>query len=70
MIVIVDYGLGNRRSIYNSCKKYTKDVIISSTKDDILKSKNHPARCRSVQTAMENLENLDLINTLNFMFHE
>ncbi len=66
MIVIVDYGLGNLRSIYKSCKKYTKEVIISSSKDEILKSKKIilPG-VGQFKTAMENLESLDLINTLN-----
>ena len=66
MIVIVDYGLGNLRSIYKSCKKYTKEVIISSSKDKILKSKKIilPG-VGQFKTAMENLKSLDLIPTLN-----
>ncbi len=35
MIVIIDYGMGNLKSVYNAFKKYTENVLISSEKKEI-----------------------------------
>ena len=34
-IVIIDYGLGNTKSIFNACKTITDKVIVSKKKKDI-----------------------------------
>ena len=33
-IVIIDYGLGNTKSIFNACKTITDKVIVSKKKKD------------------------------------
>ena len=38
MILIVDYGMGNLSSVANAIKKYTQDVRISFTPEDIEKA--------------------------------
>jgi len=35
LIVIIDYGMGNLKSVYNAFKKYTENVLISSEKKEI-----------------------------------
>ena len=35
MITVVDYGMGNLASVTNAIKRYTKDVRITSSPDDI-----------------------------------
>lgn len=37
MLGIIDYKMGNLASVYNACSKFTKDVKIIKTKDDITK---------------------------------
>ena len=66
MIVVVDYGLGNLRSILKICKNVSDEIIISSSPEMIKK-------CKKIilpgvghfKTAIENLSNLNLINVLN-----
>ena len=38
MIVIIDYGMGNLKSVYNALKKINCDCIISSNVEDIRKA--------------------------------
>ena len=38
MIVIIDYGMGNLRSVQKAFEKYCADVIVSSSAKDILKA--------------------------------
>lgn len=67
MIAIVDYGIGNLASVHNMFKKIgTKDVIISSKQDDILKAKKIilPG-VGAFDAGMKNLESSGLIPTLN-----
>ena len=66
MIVIIDYGLGNLRSIIKVCKSLTDEVIISSNKKDIDNaSKIILPGVGHFETAMRNLNSLGLIDTLN-----
>ena len=66
MIVIIDYGLGNLRSILKVCKSLTDEVIISSNKKDIDNaSKIILPGVGHFETAMKNLNSLGLIDTLN-----
>ncbi|MGE0090017.1 MAG: imidazole glycerol phosphate synthase subunit HisH [Bacteroidales bacterium] len=65
-IVIVDYGMGNLRSVYNKCKRIGFDTIISNQKEDlknadklILPGVGHFAN------GMKKLKELDLIDILN-----
>ncbi|MBW6409178.1 imidazole glycerol phosphate synthase subunit HisH [Clostridium weizhouense] len=39
MIVIIDYGMGNLKSVYNALKSIGLESKISSNKDDIIKAK-------------------------------
>ena len=66
MIVVIDYGLGNLRSIIKVCKVFTEDIIVSSKKKDIdnatkiiLPGVGH------FDTAMQNLNSLGIIDRLN-----
>jgi len=66
MIVIIDYGLGNLRSILKVCKSLTDQVIISSNKKDIDNaSKIILPGVGHFETAMKNLNSLGLIDILN-----
>ncbi len=65
-IVIINYGMGNLRSVYNKFKRMGIDCIISSRKEDIdsaekliLPGVGH------FRYGMENLQKLDLIDLLN-----
>ncbi len=66
MIVIVDYGMGNLRSIQNKIERLDESVIISSKPDDI----EHADRLilpgvGAFDAAMANLKRLGLIPVLN-----
>jgi len=65
-IVIIDYGMGNLRSVYNKCKRAGYSAIISNKKGDIEKAKKlilpgvgHFAN------GMEKLKELDILEALN-----
>ena len=64
MVVIVDYGVGNIRSVEKSCKYIGKDVIVSSNESDI-KNASHlilpgvGAFCDAIELLKKN--NLDEI---------
>ena len=36
-VAIIDYGLGNIKSIFNACKFFSKDIIISNNYEDAVK---------------------------------
>jgi len=66
MIAVIDYGMGNVGSVTNAVNSLGKEVIITKTKND-LKSASHiilPG-VGAFAEGMRNLENLDLIETLN-----
>ena len=66
MITIVDYGMGNLGSILNMIKKTGFAATITSDKNEILKAKKLVLPgVGSFDSAMNNLENLDLIEILN-----
>jgi glutamine amidotransferase len=65
-MLIIDYGMGNLRSVYNKFKRMGIDCMISSRKEDIdsaekliLPGVGH------FKFAMQNLHKLGLINLLN-----
>ena len=65
MIVIVDYGMGNLRSILNKLQRMDAEVVISSKVEDIEKAKKLilPG-VGSFATGMDNLEKHNLIPIL------
>ena len=66
MITIVDYGLGNLKSIQNMLKKLGNDSEITSSIDKIAKSnKIILPGVGSFDTAMINIKELGLLNILN-----
>lgn len=66
MIVIIDYGLGNLRSILKVCNLYSDKVIISSKITDIQNaSKIILPGVGNFKSAMNNLSKLNLIDVLN-----
>ena len=66
MIVIVDYGMGNLRSILNKLQRMDVKAIISSKVEDIEKAeKLILPGVGSFATGMDNLEKYDLIPILN-----
>lgn len=66
MLVIVDYGAGNLRSVYNAFKYLGQDVIISNKKEDLEKADYIilPG-VGSFAEGMKNLRKLNLIEVLN-----
>lgn len=62
MITIIDYGMGNLKSVYNALKKVNFDCQISSEVTDIEMADNLilPG-VGAFKDAMDNLQNLDLI---------
>lgn len=65
-MVIVDYGMGNLRSVYNKFKRMDVDCIISSGIEDIIKSdKIVLPGVGHFNHGMQNLKQLDLIDILN-----
>ena len=67
MIVIVDYGLGNLRSILKATKTISDKVIVSSQKKDIDNAKKIilPG-VGYYKTAIDNLKKIKLFDALNF----
>lgn len=65
-IVIINYGMGNLRSVYNKFRRIGFECIISSEKDDIESAKKLilPG-VGHFKYAMENLQKLKLIDLLN-----
>jgi len=65
-IVIINYGMGNLRSVYNKFKRMGIDCIISSKKEDIESAeKLILPGVGHFKYGMENLRKLDLIDPLN-----
>jgi glutamine amidotransferase len=71
-IVIVDYGMGNIHSVVKKIKKLNGSVTVSSSPIEILESdKIILAGVGHFQKAMENLEQLKLIDVLDQVaFHQ
>jgi len=66
MIVIIDYGMGNLRSILRKFERIKLDAIISSEKNDILKaSKLILPGVGHFGQAMNNIHRLDLKSVLD-----
>lgn len=66
MIVVIDYGLGNLRSITKVCNLITDKIIVSSKKQDIDKaSKIILPGVGHFQTAIQNLKTCGIIDSLN-----
>lgn len=62
MITIIDYGMGNLKSVYNALKKVNFDCQISSEVTDIeMADKLILPGVGAFKDAMYNLQNLDLI---------
>ena len=62
MITIIDYGMGNLKSVYNALKKVNFDCLISSDVTDIdMADKLILPGVGAFKDAMDNLQNLDLI---------
>ena len=62
MITIIDYGMGNLKSVYNALKKVNFDCQISSEVTDIeMADKLILPGMGAFKDAMDNLQNLDLI---------
>ena len=62
MITIIDYGMGNLKSVYNALKKVNFDCQISSEVADIeMADKLILPGVGAFKDAMDNLQNLDLI---------
>ena len=62
MITIIDYGMGNLKSVYNALKKVNFDCQISSEVTDIeMADKLILPGVGPFKDAMDNLQNLDLI---------
>lgn len=66
LIVIIDYGIGNLRSVLHKVKKLGIDSIISSNNEDILGAdKLILPGVGSFAVGIENLKNFKLIDILN-----
>ena len=65
-MVIIDYGMGNLRSVYNKFKKMGIECIISSKKEDIESAeKLILPGVGHFKSGMDNLKNFNLIDILN-----
>lgn len=66
MVVIIDYNVGNVKSVENACERIGLKTIISREKSDILKADAIilPG-VGSFPVAMKNLQRFDLVNILN-----
>jgi imidazole glycerol-phosphate synthase subunit HisH len=66
MLVIIDYGMGNLRSIQNKIQRIEKDVKISSKIEDIeCADKLILPGVGSFAVGMENIKSFDLLTVLN-----
>ena len=66
MIVIIDYGMGNLRSVHNKFKRMGLDAIISSKQEDIESAeKLILPGVGHFKYGIQNLHDLQLIDTLN-----
>lgn len=70
MIVIVDYGMGNNRSVQNMLKKIGVQAKIASETEEILRAdKIIIPGVGAFDEGMKNLEMRNLIKPINFMVH-
>lgn len=66
-IIIVDYGMGNLHSVYYKIKKIYSDVIISSSKEEILRaSKIILPGVGHFATGMKRIREKDIKETLDY----
>ena len=66
MIVVIDYGMGNLRSVLKAFERLSVDVIVSSAKDEINKaSKIVLPGVGHFERGVQRLYNLDLVEILN-----
>lgn len=66
MIVVIDYGMGNVGSIVNMIKKVGYECIVSSSVNDVLNAtKLILPGVGSFDKAMQNLQQLNLIDSIN-----
>ena len=71
MVVIIDYGMGNLKSVYNALKKIECDCKISSDIEDIRKAdKLILPGVGAFKDAMDNLEKMNLIPIINKKVNE
>lgn len=69
-IVIIDYGLGNLRSVENRFRQFSKNVVISRDVDIIRSAERLVLPgVGSFREGMSNLRNLGLIQVLNETVH-
>ncbi len=65
MIIIIDYGMGNLRSVQKAFEKFCSNVIVSSSAKDILKAdKIILPGVGAFKVAMEELKKRDLIEPI------
>ncbi len=65
-IVIIDYGMGNLRSVYNKCKRVGFSVLISNNKNDIVQAdKLILPGVGHFANGMQKLAKLELLDVLN-----
>ena len=70
-IVIIDYGMGNLRSVFNKFKRMGINCIISSNEEDIKSAeKLILPGVGHFKFGMENLQRLNLIDLLNYKVRE
>ncbi|MCA9408665.1 MAG: imidazole glycerol phosphate synthase subunit HisH [Candidatus Omnitrophica bacterium] len=70
MIAIIDYGMGNLRSVQKALEHAGAKTVVTQNKDDILKAaKVVLPGVGAMKPAMEKLQNLDLISTINDVIH-
>jgi imidazole glycerol-phosphate synthase subunit HisH len=64
--VIIDYGMGNLRSVYNACSIFSEHVIVSKNKNDLINAERLilPG-VGAFPDGVLNLENNGLIDVLN-----
>jgi len=66
MIVIVDYGMGNLRSVFKAFKRINKEVVVSSKIEEIRRAdKLILPGVGYFKRGIENLRKLNLIEVLN-----
>ncbi|MCX5687512.1 MAG: imidazole glycerol phosphate synthase subunit HisH [Candidatus Omnitrophica bacterium] len=67
MITIIDYGMGNLRSVHKAFEKFCSNVIVSSSAKDIFKSdKIILPGVGAFKVAMDELRKRDLIEPIKF----
>lgn len=65
-IVIIDYGMGNLRSVYNKCKRVGYSALISNNRNDIIRAeKLILPGVGHFANGMKKLKELDLLDILN-----